>query len=120
MSNDLIGVEKRIRGLADDDDDERVLGYVRTSDTDDGVYYIVCRSKPHPDAADAHILSMRYAYLTRGSGNDGWLENGINMRVEGDPAAFLGQLAEFAAACVARERNPEADPVAKRVDEEEE
>ena len=50
--------------------------------TDSGYYYLVLRSWPHPDIDDAHTVSIRYAYLTKGSGSDGWTENGVNMRAE--------------------------------------
>lgn len=89
----LIGVEARLRQLANAGED--VLGYAPTSETDQGVYFLVLRRYPHPDADDASVLNLRYAYLTRGEGSDGWLDNGINMRVEGDPDDFVLNLARL-------------------------
>lgn len=89
----LIGVEQRIAQLANAGED--VLGYAPTSETSEGVYFLVLREWDHPDADDARVVSLRYAYLTRGDGSDGWIENGINMRVEGDPEQFILNLARL-------------------------
>jgi len=96
MSNSLIGVEQRLQQLANPG--ETLLSYAPTSTTDQGVYFLVLRHYPHPDADEASVLNLRYAYLTRGNGGDGWLDNGINMRIEGDPAEFLADLARLVAA----------------------
>ena len=93
---DLIGVNARIHQLANAG--ETVLSFAPTSVTDEGVYFLVLRHYPHPDHDDASVLNLRYAYLTKGEGNDGWLDNGVNMRVEGDPGAFLEGLARLFAA----------------------
>jgi len=102
MSDDLklIGVEQRIRQLANAE--ETVLGYAPTSTTDQGVYFVVLRHYPHPDVDGASVLNVRYAYLTRGEGSDGWLDNGVNVRIEGDPAEFLAGLAQLFAAAQPR------------------
>lgn len=96
----LVGVEQRLQSLANDG--EAILGYAPTSETEEGVYFLVLRHYPHPDVPDASILSIRYAYLTRGEGSDGWIENGVNLRIEGDPEEFLGDLAQLVAAGVPR------------------
>lgn len=118
MSDDptagLPDVEDRLTGMAGAD--EAVLAYAATSVTDDGAYYLVARHYPHPDpkVGDATIFSLRYAYLTRhrGDGSDGWLDNGINIRIEGDPGEFLEGLAQLIAASRARlgsDRSPATD-----------
>lgn len=90
----LIGVKARLEQLANAGED--VLAYAPTSETSEGVYFLVLREWDHPDADDATVASLRYAYLTRGDGSDGWLENGINMRVEGaDTRRFLKNLARL-------------------------
>lgn len=94
MSN-IIGLERRIRGLMDDH--ERLLGLMVVDESDEGYYAIVVRDWDHPsEHVDARILSERYAYLTKGDGNDGWLTdgnseggNGINRR---DPFDQDGRL----------------------------
>lgn len=95
--------DARLRGLANDG--ETVLGYLRVSSTDRGDYYLVVRSWPHPDVPGATILSERYAYLTTGDGSDGWIDNGVNRRVEGfDPATMCQELASVYAQAAARFR----------------
>jgi hypothetical protein len=90
----LIGVEARLEQLAGAG--ETIHGYAPTSETDEGIYFLVIRSWPHPDVEGAATVSLRYAYLTRGEGSDGWLENGINMRVEdGNVERFLTGLARL-------------------------
>lgn len=90
--------ERRLRGLCDGQ--QHLLAYGPTSETEDGVYYITLREWPHPDVEDAHVLAIRYAYLTRGAGSDGWVDGGaagVNMRVEGDVAEFVASLAQMVA-----------------------
>lgn len=108
MSDPLVGVDARLEQLTGPDAD--LLGYFKADDTDQGVYYLTLRSWPHPDVDGATILALRYAYLTRGDGSDGWTESGVNMRVSGDPVAFLQALSQMAAAAIPRQGNPDADP----------
>jgi|AntRauMinimDraft_3_1070383.scaffolds.fasta_scaffold01995_2 hypothetical protein len=100
----LIGVDQRIGQLCKDH--ETLLSYAPAGETDQGVYFVTLRAWDHPTADDAGILSIRYAYLTRGKGGDGWVKDqgasGINMRVEGDPAPFLQGLAQLCAASIPR------------------
>jgi hypothetical protein len=82
----IVGLERRIRGLMDDH--ERLLGVMVVDESDEGYYAIVVRDWEHPsEHVDGRILAERYAYLTKGDGNDGWLTdgqseggNGINRR----------------------------------------
>lgn len=101
----------RLLGLCDPE--QNLLGFAPTSETDDGVYYLTVREWPHPDVDGAHIVSIRYAYLTRGSGTDGWVDGGgVELRVEGDPQEFVGDLARLMAACKPRvggEKRPVRD-----------
>lgn len=103
----LIGVDARLAQLANDG--EEVLGYAPASETDAGIYFIVLRHYDHPDVDSATVLNVRYAYLTRGSGSDGWVDNGINMRIEGDPQEFMQSLARLFAN--ASGVGPGSDPV---------
>lgn len=103
----LIGVKARLVELLGAG--ETLLGFAPTSETDEGVYFLVLRSWDHPEVDGATILSMRYAYLTRGDGGDGWVGGedssgaaGINVRIEGDPEEFLGGLAQLVAAAKPR------------------
>lgn len=104
---ELIGVETRLEQLCEDN--QTLRGQVAINYTDDGAYYLVVREKPHPDIPGAHVLSERYAYLTRGDGNDGWLTNGINRRVTGDLAEFSQQLAQLYAGVAARQRKEDGE-----------
>lgn len=79
--------------------DERLLGFARADTTDEGTYFLTVRAWPHPDAEGHWTVSLRYAYLTKGDGSDGWVGGedsskaaGINMRVEGDPRGFMNGL----------------------------
>mgnify|MGYP006275864381 CR=1 FL=1 len=69
---------RRIRDMTEDHETLHDAEFINS--TDDGHYYVVLRTWPHPDIDDAYTVSLRYAYLTKGSGSDGWMENGINMR----------------------------------------
>lgn len=105
MSDPLVGVETRLTQLTGEDAD--LLGYFKADATEDGVYYVTLRAWPHPSADDATTLSMRYAYLTRGQGSDGWVGGdsdaaGVNFRVEGDPGVFLQTLAQMCAGSIPR------------------
>lgn len=108
MTDDIIGLERRVRGLMDDH--ERLLAILVVDETDEGWYAIVVRDWDHPsDDVDARILSERYAYLTKGDGNDGWLNsgkgdggNGINRR---DPFDQDGRLAGALAKVYSDARN---------------
>jgi hypothetical protein len=94
MSNlRLVGTEQRLNSLANSGED--VIGYAPVSETDEGVYLLVLRLYPHPETDGIDVLNFRYAYLTRGDGSDGWLENGVNIRCEGDPARLLVGLAHL-------------------------
>lgn len=113
----LIGVESRLKQLANPG--ETITAYAPCSETDEGVYFLVARHYPHPDLDDGSILNLRYAYLTRGGGSDGWVGGndstgaaGINMRIEGDPAEFLQGLAQLFAGSIPRldgDRQPATD-----------
>lgn len=85
MPKNIVGFERRIRGLMDEH--ERLLGAMVVDESSEGFYIIVIRDWEHPWADDAEILAERYAYLTKGDGNDGWNNdgdsqggNGINRR----------------------------------------
>jgi len=73
-----IGAAKRMAQLTGDD--ETLLACHKTDETDQGHYYLVLRAWTHPDVEDAYTVSLRYAYLTDGSGSDGWTDQGVNMR----------------------------------------
>lgn len=96
MSDEIVALERRVRELMKDH--ERLLGILVVDETDEGHYAIVVRDWEHPsDDVDARILSERYAYLTKGDGNDGWVNsgdgeggNGVNRR---DPFDQDGRLA---------------------------
>lgn len=94
----LIGVEARIRQLCGPG--EQFLGKVLTDTTDDGAFFLVHRCWEHPEVDGAHVISERYAYLTRGDGSDGWVNRqdaaGINRRVPPgvDPSEFLRRLGQ--------------------------
>jgi hypothetical protein len=112
MSNPLglVGVTQRLNSLKNPG--ENVVGYAPVSETDEGVYLLVLRLYPHPDHDGVDVINFRYAYLTRGDGSDGWLENGVNIRCEGDPARLLvglGRLFDEAG------KNLDGEPVAKDV-----
>lgn len=100
MSNHPVGTEKRLAELTGPDAD--LLGYTLADTTDEGYYYLTLRAWPHPDVDDAWTLSLRYAYLTAGDGSDGWTDEGMNMRVSGDPATFLQTLSQMAASGIPR------------------
>jgi hypothetical protein len=89
MSNPLglVGTEQRLDSLANAGED--VVGYAPVSETSEGVYLLTIRLYGHPEDEGVDVLNFRYAYLTRGDGSDGWLENGVNIRCEGDPARLL-------------------------------
>jgi hypothetical protein len=95
MSNpvELVGITQRLDSLANAGED--VVGYAPVSETDEGVYLLTLRLYGHPEDDDVDVINFRYAYLTRGDGSDGWLENGINIRCEGDPARLLVGLAHL-------------------------
>jgi hypothetical protein len=104
MSDDLVGVEKRLRELCNDG--ETLHRAVHINDTDQGAYYIVVRVWDHPEVEDGQVLSERYAYLTKGSGSDGWVDNGVNRRVPPgvDVADMCELLAQGYAKTAAQER----------------
>lgn len=102
-----IGAEKRMAELTDPS--ERLLGVTKASETDEGHYYLVLRTWPHPDVDGAWTLSLRYAYLTKGNGGDGWTEQGMNMRVEDSMVKFLQCLSQMFTQAVGR-LDGEADP----------
>jgi len=107
MSEHAVGAMKRLEQLTGADAD--LLGYTLADTTDEGFYYLTLRAWPHPDVDDASTLSLRYAYLTAGDGGDGWVDEGMNMRVEGDPSTFLQALAQMFASGIPRlggGRNP--------------
>lgn len=81
---------------------ERLLGVMKAGETDDGHYYLVLRTWPHPDVDGAWTLALRYAYLTKGDGSDGWTEKGVNMRVEGSVTRFLQSLSRMFAGSIPR------------------
>jgi hypothetical protein len=89
MSNpvELVGITQRLNSLKNPGED--VVGYAPVSETSEGFYLLVLRLYPHPEDEGVDVLNFRYAYLTRGDGSDGWLENGVNIRCEGDPARLL-------------------------------
>lgn len=104
---DLVGVRQRIEELANPGED--VLSYARMDTTDQGEYFLVVREYEHPENDSLRILNLRYAYLTKGSGGDGWVGKdsgaaGINIRVpEGaDSAEMLQGLAQMFASSIPR------------------
>ena len=104
MTANLVGVETRLGQLCDDG--QHLLDHQAMGETDEGVYYLVSRVWQHPDVDGAQTLSIRYAYLTRGDGSDGWVDNGINVRVDpgDDPADVAQQLAQMMATSAAKIR----------------
>lgn len=91
---------RRIEGLMNEH--ERLLGAMLVDDSDQGFYLVVARDWDHPDLDDGRILSERYAYLTRGKGNDGWINdgsaaggNGINRRDDLPDGKLAGALARL-------------------------
>lgn len=98
--SDLHGVPRRIRELANDG--ETVLGHARMSETDEGEYHLVLREYQHPEHDGLRVVNVRYAYLTAGDGSDGWLDNGVNIRVEEDSADTLQALAQLFASGIPR------------------
>lgn len=107
LSNHPVGALKRLGQLTGPD--ASLLGVTKASETDEGYYYLALRTWPHPDVDDAWTLSLRYAYLTKGEGSDGWTDEGMNMRVEQDPEAFLQTLSRMFASGIAR-FDPSKDP----------
>lgn len=98
--HDLVAVDARLDQLADDH--EQVLSKSWCDETDEGHYFIVFRCWEHPDVDGAHVISTRYAYLTKGGGGDAWVDwfdaAGINCRVPPGvrPETFLETLADAA------------------------
>ena len=104
----IIGLETRVRQLMDDH--ETLLAVTVVNETDEGYYALVVREWDHPtEGVEARILSERYAYLTKGSGNDGWVTSSktvaINRRDALDAGALATGLAQTDAAVAARQRN---------------
>ena len=108
MSNHAVGAMKRLEQLTGPDAD--LLGVSKASETDEGYYYLALRTWPHPDVDDAWTLSLRYAYLTKGDGSDGWTDQGMNMRVEGDRETFLQALSRMFAGGIPRLGSSRVNP----------
>lgn len=113
---DIIGLETRVRQLMDDH--ETLLAIVVTDETNEGHYAVVIREWDHPtDGVEGTILSERFAYLTKGDGNDGWVNSGeggggasaINRRNRHDDGVLAQGLAQAYAAVAARQRNGGSD-----------
>ena len=100
MSDHAVGELKRLEQLTGPDAD--LLGVTKASETPEGYYYLALRAWPHPDLDDAWTLSLRYAYLTKGDGSDGWTDQGMNMRVEHDPKTFLQTVSQMFASSIPR------------------
>jgi len=100
LSNHPVGTQKRLEQLTRPGVD--LLGYLLADVTEEGYYYLTLRAWPHPDVDDAWTISLRYAYLTAGDGSDGWVDEGMNMRVSGNPATFLQALSQMCASGIAR------------------
>lgn len=108
-----VGMEKRIRGLMDDH--ENLRGALITDETEKGYYALVIRDWEHPDPnVDADILSERFAYLTKGGGNDGWISDGdavaINRRDSSDAGKLAGSLAAMYARVAEQQRGDSDSP----------
>ncbi|AGC65562.1 hypothetical protein K745_gp37 [Haloarcula hispanica virus PH1] len=116
LSDHPIGTEARLGQLTGDDAD--LLGYFMADTTSQGYYYLTLRTWEHPDDPDAWTLSMRYAYLTAGDGGDGWVDEGMNMRVNGPREPFLQALALMCAGAIPRLDQPDADAWTGNVTEE--
>lgn len=129
--SEIVGIETRLGQLCNDD--ETLLGYSVADETQQGYYVLVTRSWPHRELDDAAILSLRYAYMTKGDGGDGWVGGddssgaaGINMQVPpgADPAEFARGLATMWAGSAARldrdDGGRTADPFANDMRELEE
>jgi len=116
LSDQPIGVEARLGQLTGDD--AELLGYLQCDETSQGWYYLALRTWEHPDDPDAWTLSLRYAYLTKGDGSDGWTEEGMNMRVNGPRDPFLQALAQMCAGSIPRLDQPDAEPWTGSVTEE--
>lgn len=113
MSEHPIGVERRIRQLCGDD--VTLHGFVKADETEEGYYYVVVRSWDHPDADDAETLSERYAYLTKGGGSDGWVDEGVNRR-DRTGGVLAGDLAQLYAQVAANQRGGRDAPEPKKLD----
>lgn len=116
MSRHPIGYETRLEQLTGPD--AYLLGATLWDSTDEGYYYNTLRIWPHPDVDGAWTLSQRFAYLTKGDGSDGWTEEGMNMRISGEPVAYLQALAEMFAAAIPRVQNRGRDASTHVVGEE--
>jgi hypothetical protein len=113
--SELIGVEKRLQQLCEGE--EQLLACLGTDETDQGVYALTLRAWPHPEVDGATTVSLRYAYLTKGDGGDGWVGSdddaaGINMRVPAgvDVYEFFQTMSAFFAASGARYQNGHSEP----------
>jgi hypothetical protein len=100
LSNHPVGAARRLDHLTGPD--AVLMDAMKSDETDEGHYYLALRAWPHPDVEDAWTLSLRYAYLTKGDGSDGWTDEGMNMRVNGDPLVFLQTLAKMFAGSTQR------------------
>lgn len=110
-----VGTVKRLQHLTGDD--AELLGYTLCDDTNAGYYLLTLRTWPHPDDEDAWTLSLRYAYLTKGDGSDGWVEEGMNMKVSHGRKKFLQAVAQMFAAGIPR-LDGDADPSAHNATED--
>lgn len=125
MSKQPVAPERRVRGLMDDG--ERLLGVLVTDETDQGWYAIVVRDWEHPNAPECGTLSERYAYLTKGDGNDGWVDgsgdsgaSAINRRDRHDRDGRLaGALAKLYAHAADVQRQQTTETIVGSIVEEE-
>ncbi|AFD02313.1 putative protein 32 [Haloarcula hispanica icosahedral virus 2] len=110
MTDHPIGVRARLDQLtADSEDDARLLGAAQADETSEGYYYLTLRQWQRDDPT-LSTLSLRYAYLTKGDGGDGWLDSGVNMRVDTDSVSdLLGLLAQMFAAGQARQGDTDTE-----------
>jgi len=113
---DIISLKRRVRGLMNDT--ERLLAVMVVDETDEGHYAIVVRDWNHPTADGAEILSERYAYLTKGDGNDGWVSsgdgeggNGINRRDSLDHGRLAGALAKVYVHAQKIQKDEKSEPI---------
>lgn len=114
LSDHPVGVEARLQQLTGDD--AALLGYCLTDETSKGYYYTTLRMWPHPDAEDSWTFSVRYAYLTKGDGGDGWTDEGMNMRVSHGRKRFLQAMSRMFAGGIPRLAG--GDPSAHNATEE--
>jgi len=111
MTDHPIGARSRLGQLTDDsDDDATLLAAAQADETEQGYYYLTLRVWQRDDPT-LSTIALRYAYLTKGDGGDGWIDDaGVNMRVDTDEVdTFLQLLARMFASGMNRYQQGETE-----------